>query len=190
MELSSPITIKLASFKDDNNNLIRPDPLVLSKLTLIFIDDPENEMYQCQIMELGGDGSIILYHGEEYKEFGDLNKSIGKRKLKELMGDDPQKYLQSLIRKTLEDDPNGPGTLLSGMLSTMGIKSTANCSCRRHALEMNEKGPEWCEQNMPTILSWLKQESEKRKLPFVESLAKMLVKRAIRQSKTAMSKND
>ena len=56
MELSSPITIKLASFKDNNNNLIKPDPLVLSKLTLIFIDDPENEMYQCQIMEFGGDG--------------------------------------------------------------------------------------------------------------------------------------
>ena len=190
MDLPQPVTIKLSSFKDQNNNLIKPDPLVLSKLTMIYIDDPENQMYQCQIIELGGEGSIILYSGEEYLEFGDLNKSIGNRRLKELMGDDPQQFLQSLIRSTLEDNPNGPGTILSGMLSTIGIKSTANCSCRRHALEMNEKGPDWCNENMSTILEWLKEESSKRKLPFVESLAKMLVKRAIRQSKTALYKQN
>ena len=185
MKLDNSVTIKLSSYKDDNNNVIKPDPLVLNELNIIYIDDPKNRVYQCQIMDLGNNGSIILYTDEEYDSWGGINKILGEKKLKELFGSNPQEYLQSLIPRTLEDDPTGPGTILSSMLATIGIKSTANCSCRRHALEMNAKGPEWCERNMATILDWLRRESEKRKLPFVESLAKMLVKRAIRQSRAA-----
>ena len=75
------------------------------------------------------------------------------------------------------------------MISTMGIKSTSNCSCRRHALEMNEKGPEWCEANMDTILGWLREESAKRKLPYVDTVARMIVNRAIKTSRRLKNKN-
>jgi hypothetical protein len=74
------------------------------------------------------------------------------------------------------------------MISSLGIKSTSNCSCRRHALEMNEKGPDWCDQNIPTILSWLKEESSKRNLPFIEMVAKAMVQRAINKSRRLMAK--
>ena len=69
------------------------------------------------------------------------------------------------------------------MISSMGIKSTPNCACRRHAIEMNEKGPDWCEANIDTILSWLKIESENRKLPFIEGIARMIINRAISKSR-------
>jgi len=87
--------------------------------------------------------------------------------------------------QTLEDNPNGPGTILSKMLSKIGINSTPNCSCRRRAIEMNNKGPEWCEQNLDMIVGWLKEEATKRKLPFVDFAGKLLIQRAIKLSKKA-----
>jgi len=86
-------------------------------------------------------------------------------------------------------DPDGPGSILSGMIASMGIKTTPTCSCKRHAIEMNEKGSDWCEQNMPTILKWLKEESAKRNLPFVETVAKIMVSRAIKTSRRLKAKN-
>jgi hypothetical protein len=55
---------------------------------------------------------------------------------------------------------------------------------------MNEKGSDWCEQNLPTILGWLKEESSKRNLPYIESVASMIVKRAINTSKRLMKQTN
>lgn len=88
--------------------------------------------------------------------------------------------------ETLEDYPNGPGTILSKMLSKIGIKSTPNCSCRRRAMEMNSRGPEWCAENIETIVGWLREESEKRKLPFVDFAGRLLIQRAIKISRKAL----
>lgn len=85
--------------------------------------------------------------------------------------------------QTLEDFPNGPGTILSKMLSKIGINSTPNCSCRRRAMEMNNRGPEWCAENMDMIVGWLREESEKRKLPFVDFAGKLLIQRAVKVSR-------
>jgi hypothetical protein len=93
---------------------------------------------------------------------------------------------------TLEDYPNGPGTMLSKMLAKIGIKSTPNCSCRRRAMEMNTRGPDWCAQNIDTIVGWLREESEKRGLPFVDFAGKLLIQRAIKVSRKnikALEKN-
>lgn len=88
--------------------------------------------------------------------------------------------------QTLEDFPNGPGTILSKMLSKIGIKSTPNCSCRRRALEMNNRGPDWCAENIDMIVGWLREESEKRKLPFVDFAGRLLIQRAIKLSRKAL----
>lgn len=85
--------------------------------------------------------------------------------------------------QVLEDFPNGPGTILSKMLSKIGINSTPNCSCRRRAMEMNNRGPDWCAENIDTIVGWLREESEKRKLPFVDFAGKLLIQRAIKVSR-------
>lgn len=88
--------------------------------------------------------------------------------------------------QTLEDFPNGPGTILSKMLSKIGIHSTPNCSCRRRAMEMNTRGPDWCAENIDTIVGWLREESERRKLPFVDFAGKLLIQRAIKVSRKAL----
>jgi hypothetical protein len=48
---------------------------------------------------------------------------------------------------------------------------------------MNDKGPDWCEENMETILSWLRDEAKKRGLPFIDMVGKAMVQRAINRSR-------
>ena len=105
------------------------------------------------------------------------------------MGDDVAGFLRAKFPKTLEENPNGPGSILTNMIKSIGIKSSSSCSCRRHALEMNDNGPEWCEQNISTIVSWLREESKKRGLPFVDAVGKMMVNRAIAKSKKLLQQN-
>lgn len=82
-----------------------------------------------------------------------------------------------------EKYPHGPGTKLSQMFEKIGIKATPTCSCKAKARIMNEKGADWCEQNIDTIVEWLREESEKRKIPFVKTVAKYFVKKAISSSR-------
>lgn len=74
----------------------------------------------------------------------------------------------------------GPGTELKALLSKVGITSTPTCSCNARAMEMNRQGTQWCKDNEELILGWLKEEAEKRGLPFVKFGAKMLLRRAIK----------
>ena len=73
----------------------------------------------------------------------------------------------------------GVGTELKKILSLIGITATPNCSCNAKAKMMNEKGIEWCKSNIDVIVSWLKEEANKRNLPFYSFIAKKLVKIAI-----------
>jgi len=48
---------------------------------------------------------------------------------------------------------------------------------------MDTNGIEWCENNIDTIVGWLKEEATKRKLPFVDMAGRILVKRAIKNAR-------
>jgi hypothetical protein len=52
---------------------------------------------------------------------------------------------------------------------------------------MNTNGPDWCDENLGTILNWLEEESKKRNLPFVRTVAKMMVQRAVNKSRRLLS---
>jgi hypothetical protein len=93
------------------------------------------------------------------------------------------------ISPTLEEqDPTGPGTFLAKTLEKIGIKSSPTCACKARARIMNEKGNDWCEKNLDTIVDWLREEATKRKLPFVNFAGNLLVKRAIKLSRAAKAK--
>lgn len=77
------------------------------------------------------------------------------------------------------DIGQGAGTELKKLLKFIGITSSPTCGCNAKAKYMNEKGIDWCKQNIDLIVSWLKEEAEKRKLPFFSYGAKKLVKLAI-----------
>lgn len=188
MKLDKPVTVQASPFTDQKTNkIVTPPPLTLEELNVTYYDQPHLKVIGAQIDRVPQ--QLTLFFGPTYDELGDdRSLSIFRKRLKEMLGDDPQSFLQNLFPKTLESDPDGPGSILSGMISTMGIKSTPNCSCRRHAIEMNTNGPDWCEENIGTILSWLEEEAKKRNLPFVRTVAKVMVQRAISKSRRLVAK--
>lgn len=40
---------------------------------------------------------------------------------------------------------------------------------------MDARGGDWCEENMGTIVGWLREKAERRKLPFIAAVGKLLV---------------
>ncbi len=89
-----------------------------------------------------------------------------------------QKYQQQLQQ-------NGTGTQLEKLLRIVGITEKEDCKCGSRAAVMNSEGPDWCEKNIKTIVEWMKEEAQKRKLKllFNEKLATLLVKRAIKNAR-------
>jgi hypothetical protein len=47
---------------------------------------------------------------------------------------------------------------------------------------MDSRGCDWCKDNLGTIVGWLREEAAKRKLPFIDTAGRLLVKRAIRNA--------
>ena len=94
------------------------------------------------------------------------------------------------IAKPTPTPTSGPGTELKKLLSKIGIKATPNCSCNKRAALMDTNGIEWCENNIDTIVGWLKEEANKRNLPFIDVAGRILVKRAISNARKIVKKNN
>lgn len=80
---------------------------------------------------------------------------------------------------------HGPGTELKKLLKKVGITASPDCSCNARARLMDERGIEWCEQNLDEIVGWLREEASKRGLPFMDMAGRMLVNRAIKNARKA-----
>jgi hypothetical protein len=79
------------------------------------------------------------------------------------------------------------GTALKSLLASFGIAASPNCPCNVRAAEMDDRGCDWCEENIDTIVGWLREEATKRGLPFLDAAGRLLVKRAIRNARRAAS---
>lgn len=80
------------------------------------------------------------------------------------------------------------GTELKKLLARAGIHSQPACECHARQLQMDKLGIEWCEQNVDTIVEWLKQEASSRGLPFFVTAGRMLVRRAIANARKEASR--
>ena len=85
-------------------------------------------------------------------------------------------------------DKGGPGTELKKLLSKIGIKAKPNCSCNARAKQMDLWGCDECEKRIDEIVGWLREEANKRKLPFIDYAGKMLIKRAIKNARNKINK--
>lgn len=185
MKLNEKITIQAPPFSDNAGNVTTPDAIVTDTLNLVFEDDPQRKTVSCRVLDIPV--PVTLYSGEAYDKAGDWTKAQLEDRLKSLMGDNPAKFLRTFFPKTMEEDPNGPGTQLSKMIKSLGIHMSDSCSCRRHAINMNEKGNDWCEQNIDTVVGWIEQEAKNRGLPFVKMVGKVMVNRAIKKSRKLLA---
>ena len=76
----------------------------------------------------------------------------------------------------------GPGTELGKLLKKLRVTPAPNCKCNQHIREMNARGVQWCNDNLNTIVDWLREEADKARLPFNETLSRILIRRAIKQA--------
>ena len=82
----------------------------------------------------------------------------------------------------------GPGSELKKLLGKVGIHATPNCKCNKYMREMNDKGPDWCEQNIETIVDWMQEEAKKRHLPFIRIAGKRITVFAIKKGRKKYQK--
>ena len=75
----------------------------------------------------------------------------------------------------------GPGCQLTKSLAWWRIRDDGTCGCAERAAQMDAWGPDKCEQEIETIMGWLREASEKRfpLVPFVDAPARMMVFQAI-----------
>jgi len=71
------------------------------------------------------------------------------------------------------------GTELKKLLARAGIHGSPHCECRARQARMDQMGVDWCEENIDTIVGWLAEEAASRGVPFLSSVGRLLVKRAI-----------
>ena len=183
--LKNQITINPPPYSDNSGKIINPPEVKLDQLKFMFMDNPTSKTVSAQILSLPI--NMVIWSGSDYDLIGDWTKSQAEQKIESMLGDNPATYIRSLYPKTLEEHPNHPGTVLSKMIKSVGIQMTDSCSCKRHALEMNENGNDWCEQNMDTVVGWLREEAQRRGLPFMDALGKLLVGRAIKKSRKLLA---
>jgi hypothetical protein len=76
-----------------------------------------------------------------------------------------------------------PGTEMKALLAKIGIVASPTCSCNKRAKIMDEKGCDWCAENIDEIDRWLAEEAKKRKLPYLSLAGKALIHLAIRRAR-------
>jgi len=85
----------------------------------------------------------------------------------------------------------GPGTELKKLLAGWPFYITASpdCSCNRVAAEMDAWGPDECEkpERQDYILAAMRENAEKRGLPFLDAAGRFLIKRAIHNARKAFA---
>ncbi len=90
----------------------------------------------------------------------------------------------------------GPGTCLAKTLKERyGVQEEAECACNSRVAEMNARGVDWCAANVETIVGWLLEEIERRRMwqrhvPDAVKRWKLrrLVREAIQMARTYSSK--
>lgn len=90
-----------------------------------------------------------------------------------------------VIREEGKPMGEGPGSELHLLLTKIGLDVIPGCQCLVHIYEMDERGVGWCssKEGIDTIMGWLKEEADRRKLPFSRLAASLILKQAVSNSK-------
>jgi hypothetical protein len=82
----------------------------------------------------------------------------------------------------------GPGTELAKLLKRFGIDSSPQCQCRSMARKMDAWGPDECSrpERIDEVLAVMRAEAAKRSLPFLDTIGRMLIRRAIANARRAV----
>lgn len=79
-----------------------------------------------------------------------------------------------------------PGTELTRLLEWAFVKDKPGCQCLARAREMDRRGCRWCDRHRGTIVGWLREEAERRGLPFLDAAGHAAVRLAIRNARRSV----
>jgi len=77
----------------------------------------------------------------------------------------------------------GVGTELTKLLHKIGITHKPGCQCGSRAALLDKMTPEQVAEKTDTVVGWMREEANRRGLPFLDLPARLLVKRAIRNAR-------
>lgn len=82
----------------------------------------------------------------------------------------------------------GPGAQLKTLLARFGIHADPTCQCNQMAKQMDLWGPEECLRHVEEIVDVMESTAKKRRLPFLRTAGRILVRRAISKSRALISR--
>lgn len=74
----------------------------------------------------------------------------------------------------------GPGSELKALLGRFGIHASPTCKCNSTAKKMDDMGPDWSLLHIEEIVDVMEETARARKLPFLRTAGRLLVKKAVR----------
>lgn len=75
----------------------------------------------------------------------------------------------------IEESDEGPGTTLKKLISWF-VEQPPNCGCANRIALMNAWGKQRCREELPTILSWLRESAYDNDLPYSEYVISTILK--------------
>ena len=87
----------------------------------------------------------------------------------------------------------GAGTELKAIFAFFRIHPNGGCNCEAIADEMDQRGPDWCEENMESLIDQIEAESKKRrwaKYVFSRIVARRMIRLAIKRARRKEQKKD
>jgi len=96
-----------------------------------------------------------------------------------------------IVEAKITQDICGTGTELKNIFASFNIHPDNKCNCEAIVLEMNQRGPDWCEGNIENLVDRIEEESKKRrwaKYVFSRFVVKRLIKLAIRRDRRKVEK--
>lgn len=86
------------------------------------------------------------------------------------------------IQATNQNSTSGPGTELKALLAKVGIHASPTCGCNKMARKMDEWGQESL-NHIEEIVDVMEQTAKARRLPFLRTAGRILVRQACRIAK-------
>ena len=106
---------------------------------------------------------------------------------------DANEMIQAHVNASYQDTPRPrcfPGEELKKLLAGWPFYITASpdCSCNQVANQMNAWGPDECErpERIEFVLAAMRENAEKRGLPFLDVAGRFLIKRAIKNARKSL----
>lgn len=95
MLLSNPVTVVPPPFIKNDGTTVQYPSITISELEYILFDDISRKIAAVYIKKLPK--LVILWQNAEYTNMGDYTQAQIESRITELLGNDPQGFLQSLF---------------------------------------------------------------------------------------------